>query len=298
MIHKNYFLFFLSAFFSLKASAFVPDLGLVVRRQAQLLKSNPIPFSYEGTIEVEGEKAKYTVTWYGVSYGSTVKFQKIPTAWSSSGVHEILLHRSPTQCSLFLNKVSYSCLKYRFWNDFEVGGNVDRINQTLSNLGVSSGDLTVKAVNSKDYSMDVSAENPSKNQRVSKLKPFLRSLQGIFTAVLDYSSGGSVLSFDTNTYAPLYAKIPMEGGVTWELIGNPNLRLEKEENRNNLIINSRIEIKNDSQLLGVDKREEFKRLSKVETPGLSVNHGSVADSALDKFTEKGKTFLKILFLTH
>lgn len=298
MIKKNYFLFFLSSLFSFRTFAFVPDLGLVVRRQAQLLKSNPLPISYDGTIEIEGEKAKYTATWYGVSSGSIVKFQKIPTAWSSSGVSEILLHRSPTKCLLFLNKVSYSCLKYRFWNDFEFGGSVDRVNQTLNALGVPSADLSLKSVNSKDYLIDVAAETPTKNQRVSKLKPFLRSLQGTFMAVLDYSPGGPVFSFDTNTYAPLYAKVPMEGGVFWELIGNPNFRLEKDESRNNLIINSRIEVRDASHLLGLDKREEFKRIPKAEMPSLAVSHGSVADPVLDKFTEKGKTFLKILFLTH
>ena len=294
MIKKNFFLFFLSSFFSLASFAFVPDLGLVLRKQAQILKSNPVPFSYDGAIEIEGEKAKYTSTWYGVSSGSVVKFQKIPTAWSSSGVNEVLLHRSPSQCLLFINKVSYSCLKYRFWNDFEVGGSIERINQTLTSLGVPSSDLGFKSVDSKDYLPDPSA---SSNIKPSKMKPFLRSLQGTATAVLDYSAGGTVFSFDTNTYAPLYAKIPMEGGVDWELIGTPNFKVEKEESRNNLIINSRIEIKNASGLLGVDKREEFKRLAKAEIPSFT-NRGSVADSALEKFNEKGKTFLKILFLTH
>ncbi len=297
MIKKNNFLFFL-ILFSLRAFAFVPDLGLVVRRQVQILKSNPVPFSYEGTIEIEGEKARYTSTWYGVSSGSVVKFQKIPTAWSNSNVNELILHRTPSQCLLFINKVSYSCLKYRFWNDFEAGGSIERINQTLTSLGVPSGDLNFKSINSTDYLIEPSVDAPIKNTKANKMKPFLRSLQGTFMAVLDYSVGGAAFSFDTNTYAPLYAKIPMESGVAWELIGNPSFRLEKEESRNNLIINSRVEVKNGASLLGLDKREDFKRLSKVEMPSLAISHGSVADPALDKFTEKGKTFLKILFLTH
>jgi hypothetical protein len=298
MIKKNNFLFFLNALFSFSAFSFVPDLGLVVRRQAQNLKSNPVPFSYEGTIEVEGEKAKYTSTWYGVSSGSVVRFQKIPTTWSTLSVNEIILHRSPSQCLLFINKVSYSCLKYRFWNDFESGGSIERINQTLTSLGVPSGDLSLKTINSTEYLTEPSADTSIKNIKINKMKPFLRSLQGTFMAVLDYSVGGAAFSFDTNTYAPLYAKIPMESGVIWELIGNPSFRLEKEESRNNLIINSRVEVKSGASLLGLDKREEFKRLSKVEMPSLAMSHGSVADPALDKFTEKGKTFLKILFLTH
>jgi hypothetical protein len=129
------------------------------------------------------------------------------------------------------------------------------------------------------------------------MKPFLRSLQGTFTAVLDYSAGGAVFSFDTSTFAPLYAKIPMEDGAAWELVGTPNFKVEKEESRNNLIINSRIEVRNGIVLLGVDKRDELKRIAKVDMPSLA-SHGSVADSALEKFNEKGKTFLKILFLTH
>jgi hypothetical protein len=296
MIKKNNYLFFLSIFFSLEAFAFAPDLGLVAHRQAQILKLNSVPFSFEGTIEIEGEKAKYNSIWYGVSAGSVVKFQKIPTSWSSSGVNEVLLHRSPTQCLLFINKISYSCLKYRFWNDFEVGGSADRINQTLISLGVPSSDLNSKSVNSKDYLLDSAAAAPNSNAK-SKMKPGLRSLQGTFMAVLDYSAGGATFSFDTNTFAPLYAKIPMEGGVSWELIGNPIFKVEKEESRNNLIINTRIEIRNSSGLLGFDKRDEFKRLAKVEMPSL-VSNGSVSESVLEKFNEKGKTFLKILFLTH
>lgn len=297
MIQKYKILFFLSFFISLSAFSFVPELGLVVRRQAQILKLNPVPFSFEGTIEIDGEKAKYTSTWYGVNSGSIVKFQKIPSSWSSSGVNEILLHRSPTQCLLFVNKISYSCLKHRFWNDFEVGGSVERINQNLTALGVSSADLSLKAVNSKDYLLDPSAAASNTNTKISKMKPFLRSLQGIFTAVLDYSVGGSTFSFDTNTFAPLYAKIPMENGSSWELFGNPNFKVEKEESRNNLIINSRIEVRDSTKLIGVDKREELKRMPKAEMPSLATK-GSVSDSALDKFSDKGKSFLKILFLTH
>jgi hypothetical protein len=297
MIQKYKILFFLSFFISLSSFAFVPDLGLVVRRQAQILKLNPVPFSFEGTIEIDGEKAKYTSTWYGVNSGSIVKFQKIPSSWSSSGVNEILLHRSPTQCLLFINKVSYSCLKYRFWNDFEVGGSVERINQNLTALGVPSADLSLKSVNSKDYLLDPSSAAPNTNTKASKMKPFLRSLQGTFTAVLDYSLGGSTFSFDTNTFSPLYAKIPMDGGSAWELFGNPNFKVEKEESRNNLIINSRIEVRDSTKLIGVDKREELKRMAKAEMPSLATK-GSVSDSALDKFSDKGKSFLKILFLTH
>ncbi len=293
MIQKYKILFFLSFFISLSSFAFVPDLGLVVRRQAQILKLNPVPFSFEGTIEIDGEKAKYTSTWYGVNSGSIVKFQKIPSSWSSSGVNEILLHRGPHQCLLFINKVSYSCLKHRFWSDFEVSGSVDRIIQTLTSLGVPSGDLSLKSVNSSDYSI----EAPNANVKPSKMKPFLRSLQGTFTAVLDYSVGGSTFSFDTNTFAPLYLKTPMEGGSVWELFGNPNFKVEKEESRNNLIINSRIEVREGSKLMGFDKREELKRIAKAEMPSLATN-GSVTDSALDKFSDKGKSFLKILFLTH
>jgi len=297
MIQKYKILFFLSFFISLSSFAFVPDLGLVVRRQAQILKLNPVPFSFEGTIEIDGEKAKYTSTWYGLNSGSIVKFQKIPSSWSSSGVNEIVLHRSPSQCLLFINKISYSCLKHRFWNDFEVGGSVERINQNLTALGVPSADLSLKSVNSKDYLLDPSAAAQNSNIKASKMKPFLSSLQGTFTAVLDYSVGGSTFSFDTNTFAPLYAKIPMDGGSAWELFGNPNFKVEKEESRNNLIINSRIEVRDSTKLIGVDKREELKRMAKAEMPLLATK-GSVSDSALDKFSDKGKSFLKILFLTH
>lgn len=285
-------LLFVTFFLGLQARAFVPDLGHLIRHQPMMLKANPQAFTVDGVFEIENDKAPFKVLWAGVKAGYVVEFKKIPSSWMSSGNStELLLYRDGAACMLVLNKAPYPCSTLRFWGDFEFNSNGDRVAQTIASLGIAtSSEAVFKSINSNDYT------NGAK--RNSKVKPTLKNIQGTFMSVLEFAgANGSSIAFDSVTYAPLAAKFSVDA-MMWSFTGSPDFYLEKEENKNNLIISKRIEVKEGDKVVAVIKREPFKRGQKISLPDLPSSKGSVSEVPYGQFSEKGKNFLKALFLTH
>lgn len=270
------------------ATAFVPDLGHLVRHQPMMLRSNPQPFTVDGSFEIDGERAPFKVTWGGPKDGYTVEFKKLPASWTESSISDLVLFRDGGACLLAINKAPYPCSTLRFWGDFEFNPSGDRVLSTVTSLGIAtSGDLVFRAINSKDF-------DP---KRVGKVKPALKNLQGTFMSVLEFANGNNFIDFDSVNYAPLAARFPVDG-MLWEFTGDPKFYLEKEENKNNLIVSRRIEVKEGDKTLAIVRREPFKRVPKPTLASVPNSRGSVSDVPYDRFTAKGKNFLKILFLTH
>ena len=262
-----------------------------IRRQPGMLRGNPQPLTYTGEFVLDGEKIPYKVLWAGLNAGSYLHIPRLPGDLVTSPMGELGLLRTSSQCQLIINKIHYPCASLRFWSDFELGGSVEKIIQNLNALGIArSGETGFRTLNAKDFE--------DKNFKFeSKMKPALKNLQGSFVSVLDFLGGNNTeIAFDSLTYAPLYAKIPVEG-MTWELIGNPNLYLEREENKNNLVISRGIEIREGSRVIGQDRREPLRRIAKPTIPSFAAKAGG-AQIPFDRFTDKGKTFLQVLFLTH
>ena len=282
---------FLFSFFILpfNSYAFVPDLGHLIRQQPSLLKANPVPFVIDGSIDIEGERAPFKLTWSGTKDGYTVEFKKIPASWVTSNVSELILYRDGAACLLTINKAPYPCSSLRFWGDFEFNVSVDRVIQNLSSLGIAnSSDMVFRSVTSKDY-------DPAK--RTSKVKPVVKTVQGTFMSVLEFTNGNNFIDFDSTTFAPLMARFAVDG-MNWDFIGDPDFFLEKEENRNNLIVSRKIEVREGDKTIAVVKRDPLKRVAKATLPNLPSTHATVSDVPYDRFSEKGRNFLKVLFLTH
>lgn len=285
------FSLFVLFFFSQSAFAFVPDLGHLVRHQPMMLKANPQNFTVEGSIEIQGEKAPYKLTWAGAKDGYVVEFKKIPSSWTQSNVSELTLFRDGSACMLVINKAASPCSALRFWGDFEFNSNGDRAAQTVASLGIaSSSDTVFKAINSKEFA--------DGKKRVSKVKPVVKSIQGTFMSVLEFAnSSGAFISFDSVNYAPLAARFPVDG-MMWDFVASPKFFLEREENRNNLVISSRIEVREGERMVAIVRRDPLKRASKLSLPALPSGKATVSEVPYGRFSDRGRDFLKVLFLTH
>ncbi len=283
-------LFTLSFFALSSAEAFLPNLGHLVRHQPMMLKSNPQAFTVDGSIDIEGEKAPFKLTWSGVKDGYAVEFKKIPSSWTASNISELILYRNGASCLLVINKTANPCSTLRFWGDFEFNTNGDRAAQTVVGLGIAtSSDVVFKSINSKDV---------GDGKRNSKIKAVLKNVQGTFMSLLEFeNTSGSSVAFDSVNYAPLMARFPVDG-MMWEFSGNPDFYLEKEENKNNLVISRRIEVREGGRLVASVKREPFKRGSKLSLPPMPSSKASVSDVPYSRFSDRGRDFLKVLFLTH
>lgn len=287
---KNFFLV-CSLFIVVNAFAFLPDLGHLVRHQPMMLKASPQSFTLDGSIEIQGEKAPFKLTWVGIKNGYVVEFKKIPASWTLSNVSELTLFRDGAACMLVINKAVNPCSALRFWGDFEFSGNGDRAAQSVAALGIaSSSDLVFKAINSKDFI--------DSNTRTSKIKPALKSIQGTYMSLLEFNNpSGAFIGFDSLTYAPLVARFPVDG-MMWDFMASPKFFLEKEENKNNLIISSRIEVREGERIIAVVKRDPLKRESKLSLPSLPSGKASTSEVPFGRFSDRGREFLKVLFLTH
>lgn len=287
----KYFALIFSSLLATKAFAFLPDLGHLVRHQPMMLKANPQGFTVDGSVEIQGEKAPFKITWVSAKEGYVVEFKKLPSSWTTSSINELTLFRDGGACMLVINKAANPCSALRFWGDFEFNSNGDRAAQTLASLGIaSSSDTVYRAINSKDY-----LEGGKKS---SKVKAILKNVQGTFMSLLEYANAsGSYIAFDSVNYAPLAAKFPVDG-MMWDFVGNPKFFLEKEENKNNLIISSRIEVREGERLIAVVKRDPLKRASKLSLPPLPSGKASVSEVPYGRFSDRGREFLKVLFLTH
>jgi hypothetical protein len=273
----------------LSLHAFVPDLGHLVRHQPMMLRGNPAPFLVEGSIEIDGERAPFTLSWGGGKNGYAVEFKKIPSSWTNAGINSLILFRDGSACILSINKAPHPCSALRFWGDFEFNGSADRVVQTVASLGIaSSADLVFRPINSKDEALA---------SRVAKVKPVLKNVQGVFMSVLEFANGNSFIDFDSTTYAPLAARFSVDG-TSWDFVGSSDFYYEKEENKNNLIVSKRIEVKEGDKTLAIIRRSPLKRVAQASVPPMPSSRGSASDVPYDRFSEKGRNFLKILFLTH
>lgn len=278
---------FFSILFNCIALAFAPDLGHLARHQPLMLKSNPQSFTLTGSIEIEGEKAPFSLSWAGIQSGYAVEFKKVPSSWMSPP-DSLTLVRDDNECVLLIGKTQFPCLPLRFWGDFEFSGSGERVVQTLSQLSLAtSSQLGFRAINSKELD----------KRRPSTVKPAVKTLQGTFLSVLEHqAANGLFIDFDSTTFAPLAARVPVEG-MNWDFSASPDFYLEKEENRNNIIISKRIEISESNKLIAVVRRDPFKRGSKMSLPTWN-SKASIAQIPADRFSEKGRNFLKALLLTH
>ncbi len=278
---------FLSIFLVLNAHAFVPDLGHVVRHQPMLLKGSPQSFTVNGTIDIDGEKATFVLSWAGVQSGYALEVKKIPSSWMSNP-ESITLIRDGSECVLLIARASFPCLPLRFWGDMELSGSGERVVQTLSQLGVaSSSDMVFRAINSKEL----------EKKKASTIVPVVKAVQGVTLSVLEHQNkNGLFIGFDSTTFAPLSARIPVEG-MNWDFNASPDFNLEKDENRNNVIVSKKIEISEANKTLAIVRREALKRTTKITLPTYN-SKASIAQIPNDRFTDKGRLFLKVLLLTH
>lgn len=283
-------LFSLSLLALSSAEAFLPNLGHLVRHQPMMLKASPQAFTVDGSIEIEGEKAPFKLTWSGVKDGYAVEFKKIPSSWTASNISELILFRNASTCMLLINKTANPCSTLRFWGDFEFNSNGDRAAQTVVALGIaSSSDVAFKSINSKDV---------GSGKRSTKVKAVLKNVQGTFLSLLEFSNtSGSFVAFDSINYAPLMARFPVDG-MMWDFAGDPDFHLERAENKNNVIVSRKIEVREGGRLVATVKREPLKRGSKLSLPAMPSSKASVSDVPYSRFSDRGRDFLKVLFLTH
>ncbi|MEZ4813694.1 MAG: hypothetical protein R3A80_00610 [Bdellovibrionota bacterium] len=272
------------------AHAFLPDLGHMIRHQPMMLKANPRDFTVEGNIEIQGDKAPFKLSWVGVKEGYVVEFKKIPSSWTTSNISDLTLFRDGAACMLIINKTANPCSSLRFWGDFEFNSNGDRAAQTISAVGIaSSSETAYKPINSKEI---------AESKKPSKVKAVLKEIQGTFLSVLEYANGkGAFIDFDSVNYSPLWARFSVDG-MFWDFVASPELYLEKEERKNNLVISQRIEVREGARLVAIVKREPLKRAARLSLPKMPSSKATVSEVPYDRFSDRGREFLKVLFLTH
>jgi len=232
--YKKLIFCLLIGLFSYSNHAYIPEPSLILRQYPAVLKSQK-SYNEKGSLfflnktHNKPQKFNYSLSWQGSDSYKVLLSHLPPDFFNQSNARQVLIHRTPSTCTLETNFAKFNCYKSSIWAKYSFSTNINSIfNQLINENFANKSDTIAKQVNSKTYTLDNKNRLSFKlniNNKKPKAVIELQSPQLKSFSKLKYP----VIQFESMQYKPIMVRYHHEGDLITIKghLKNPGTRIKR-----------------------------------------------------------------------